>query len=53
MILILFMANAFNNQFYTFVTDENDNIPSLDTSIYSDCDQITFTVEGIETYSNN
>lgn len=44
------IANAFNNviEFCTIFTDEDDEIPSLDTSVYPNCDNITFSVEGIE-----
>ena len=42
------IANAFNDQFYTFFTDEDDKIPNLDTSLYPICDHIIFSTEGIE-----
>jgi len=39
------IANAFNDQFYTFFTDKDDGTPNLDTSM---CDHIIFSTEGIE-----
>jgi len=42
------IANAFNDQFYTFFTDEDDKTPNLDTSLCPICDHIIFSTEGIE-----
>jgi len=36
------IANAFNDQFYTFFTDKDDGTPNLDTSMYPICDHIIF-----------
>jgi len=42
------IANAFNDQFYTFFTDKDNGTPNLDTSMYPTCDHIIFSTEGIE-----
>ena len=42
------IANAFNDQFYTFFTDEDNETPNLDIPTYPICDHIIFSTEGIE-----
>ena len=52
------IANAFNDQFYAFFTDEDDETPNLDTSIYiyiyiPFVTTLHFQLKELKTYSNN